>query len=74
MSAFAWLATLLAAYFVWAGLQHKSKRQALPPGPKGLPVIGNLRDMSLTGLWFSARKWAKQYGASPPRCVFPRRV
>ncbi|KAI0717422.1 cytochrome P450 [Cerioporus squamosus] len=62
MSAFVWLATILAAYFVWAGFQQKSKRRALPPGPKGLPVIGNLRDMALTGLWLGAREWAQKYG------------
>ena len=64
MSAFAWLATIIAASFVWIGLQQNKKRLALPPGPKALPIIGNLRDMALTGLWFEARKWAKAHGQS----------
>ena len=74
MSAFLWAAAIVALSLFVLGLQKNAKRLPLPPGPKGLPIIGNLRDMSLTGLWFSARKWAKQYGASPPRCAFPRRV
>lgn len=62
MSAFVWLAALFAAYCVWRGLQQNSRRLALPPGPKGLPIIGNLKDMTLTGLWSPAQKWAQQFG------------
>ena len=42
MSAIVWLAALVAAYFVWSGFQQKQRRLSLPPGPKGLPLIGNL--------------------------------
>ncbi|TBU57403.1 cytochrome P450 [Dichomitus squalens] len=62
MSSILWLAALVAAYFVWAGFQQKQRRLSLPPGPKGLPVVGNLKDMTLTGLWFPAQKWAQQFG------------
>ncbi len=62
MSALVWLAALFAAYCVWRGLQQNRRRLALPPGPNGLPIIGNLKDMTLTGLWFPAQKWAQQFG------------
>jgi hypothetical protein len=34
----------------------------LPPGPKGLPVIGNLRDMPTSFEWKTYHKWSKELG------------
>ncbi|PPQ84794.1 hypothetical protein CVT25_007426, partial [Psilocybe cyanescens] len=32
----------------------------LPPGPKGLPLIGNLRDMPSSFAWKTYHKWSKE--------------
>lgn len=43
----------------------------LPPGPKGLPIIGNLFDMPNEKSWRVYDEWFKTYGKSSPTCAGP---
>lgn len=40
------------------------ERRVLPPGPKGLPVIGNAHQLPISFVERTLFKWAKRYGAS----------
>ncbi|KZP29735.1 cytochrome P450, partial [Athelia psychrophila] len=48
---------LLVALYV--GLS--SKRSKHPPGPRGLPLIGNLLDMPTNDEWLQYRKWSEEF-------------
>ena len=46
----------------------------LPPGPKGLPIIGNLLDVPTMSPWKTFHEWSKLYGIfskvlSDPSCL-----
>ena len=41
--------------------------KAMPPGPKGLPLIGNLLELPRKLQWLQFSAWAEQYGKYVPR-------
>ncbi|KAI1629033.1 cytochrome P450 [Exophiala viscosa] len=44
------LIVLVAFRFIWVGSKQTKKSLPLPPGPKGLPLIGNLQDLPPPGV------------------------
>ncbi|KAJ5199950.1 hypothetical protein N7491_009252 [Penicillium cf. griseofulvum] len=60
----------LATFIVIAGLltgifivtRRKSTSLPLPPGPKPLPIIGNVHQAPKSHGWNTYREWSKQYG------------
>ncbi|KAJ7584619.1 cytochrome P450 [Mycena floridula] len=57
------LASILT--FLWIQRSRKSPSKTtgpLPPGPKPVPVLGNVKDLTAKELWLKATEWSKQYG------------
>ncbi|KAL5520793.1 hypothetical protein ACEPAF_2796 [Sanghuangporus sanghuang] len=48
------------SWFQWR--KHHTHGLSLPPGPRGLPIIGIDLDMPLQDVWDTARQWGKEYG------------
>ena len=58
---------ILAAIALWsvAGLvrwNHRSRGRPSPPGPKGLPFLGNISDIRKPELWKAHRELCETYG------------
>lgn len=55
---------VLCAAFVLKWRQYRLRRGLpLPPGPTGLPLVGNVFDLNPQHPWLSYEQWGKQYGA-----------
>ncbi|KAK1228847.1 hypothetical protein PQX77_008114 [Marasmius sp. AFHP31] len=57
----------LASAFVFLVLRQLGRRRSnlpLPPGPRGLPLVGNLRDIAGIGgdPWVTYNQWSQVYG------------
>ena len=64
-----WLDLCLAGvglYFIQQMLSKKAPAP-FPPGPKGLPLVGNIADMPSVKPWLTFMEWAKKYGKCPFR-------
>ncbi|EAU87092.1 OrdA protein [Coprinopsis cinerea okayama7 len=53
----------LGGFILHSYLQSGKKNEgALPPGPRGLPVVGNVLDMPKEKEWLTFAEWGKKYG------------
>lgn len=53
----------LVGLFVLRSLLHKGSSLSLPPGPIGLPLVGNIFDMPTSREWLTFAKWGEKYGS-----------
>ena len=50
------IVVLLGAWYI------QQKQLRLPPGPRGIPLLGNLFDIPAGHEWLVYDKWRRQYG------------
>lgn len=58
------LAAALGLVVITLWMLHRRTRQSLPtpPGPKGLPILGNIKEMPQDEGWLTYADWGRRYG------------
>ena len=59
---------LLAVFTAFLLFRFLTKRSgaAHPPGPKGLPIVGNLYDVPSSSEWLAYQRWAREFRTHGP--------
>ena len=63
------VASIVVGVLLWALVKLTSMFRArnlppLPPGPKGIPILGNLFDMPTGKRWETFARWGEKWGMS----------
>lgn len=59
-SFYAAIIALLAILIIWT--RRSNSKLPYPPGPKGLPLIGNIRDVPALQEWITYAQWSRDFG------------
>ncbi len=52
---------LAVGFYIWSNIRRVWSL-SLPPGPRGLPFLGNVFDMPVEKPWLTFKRWADDYG------------
>lgn len=55
--------TVVSLVFAYRLLYRTCRNTPFPPGPKGLPFIGNIFDMPSEKEWLTFARWGEKYGS-----------
>ncbi|KAH7135157.1 cytochrome P450 2D18 [Dendryphion nanum] len=53
---------LCALYLLYTLLRFGSRDKRMPPGPRTIPILGNLHQMDMKNMHIQFKDWADQYG------------
>jgi len=61
--------TVIIALLLWKYVMSRKQRRSYPPGPKPLPLIGNLLDFPMQDVANVYVEWGKKYNSESNNVV-----